>query len=258
MSFIYKEEFGQGEPLVMLHGWAMHTGVWRNFAEKLASEYHVTCLDLPGHGRSEQIEPFTLELLVDELVVVLPKQACRVIGWSLGGMVALRLAEKYPEKIKSLSLIASNPHFVKTSTWSGVTSGELDAFTKNIKRNASAGLLRFMSIQVQGASDMKLCLRQAKNALAECALPREGVLIEGLQILRSDDLREALKNLKIPVQMIFGEQDSLVPMSVGGECQTLNPELELQIIEGAGHIPFVSHESNTLSLVRDFFAREGV
>jgi len=69
---IYLETYGKGKPIVLVHGWAMHTGIWREFAKQLALNYQVTCIDLPGHGRSEKIDPFTLERISDELVNIIP------------------------------------------------------------------------------------------------------------------------------------------------------------------------------------------
>ena len=58
MSKIHIETFGTGQPIVLVHGWAMHTGIWRDFAITLSNFYRVICVDLPGHGRSEAIADF--------------------------------------------------------------------------------------------------------------------------------------------------------------------------------------------------------
>jgi pimeloyl-[acyl-carrier protein] methyl ester esterase len=252
---IYKETYGQGEPVVMLHGWAMHSGLWRAFAEQLAVGRQVICLDLPGHGRSDTVQPYTLEVLVDELALALPEKPCHLVGWSLGGALALCLAEKYPHKVKSLILIASNPHFLSTQDWPGVAPNILTEFANNIQKNASVTLLRFMGLQVQGVPDMKVCLKQIKEALQECAFPRLEVLMGGLQVLKNADLRGALSALTLPVQMILGEYDSLVPAQLSEQCESLAPRIEMHVIEGAGHVPFISHKQQVLTLVRDFLLR---
>ncbi len=87
----------QGKPIVLVHGWAMHTGIWREFAKQLAQNYRVTCIDLPGHGRSEAIDPFTLERISDELVDAIPDPSSCWLGWSLGATVVLDIAARYPE-----------------------------------------------------------------------------------------------------------------------------------------------------------------
>ena len=72
MTKIHLESFGAGKPIVLVHGWAMHSGIWRDFARQLARNYKVICVDLPGHGHSEKIDPFTLEHISDQLVEIIP------------------------------------------------------------------------------------------------------------------------------------------------------------------------------------------
>ena len=117
MSPIYTETHGQGKPVVLVHGWAMHTGMWRSFARRLAERYRVTCVDLPGHGLSGKIDPFTLPLVCEQLARQLPDQASQWLGWSLGGSVALEMVRRYPERVASVVLLASNPRFVQECDW---------------------------------------------------------------------------------------------------------------------------------------------
>ncbi|MCK5356319.1 MAG: pimeloyl-ACP methyl ester esterase BioH [Methyloprofundus sp.] len=255
MTVLHKEIYEQGEPVVMLHGWAMHTGVWREFAEALAVQRQVICLDLPGHGCSESVEPYTLERLVEVIYAELPEQPCTLVGWSLGGAVALRLAEKYPQRIKSLVLIASNPHFIKTDEWQGVPVQALNEFARNVQKNSAQTLLRFLSMQVQQVDDSKSCLKKIKLAMQECVPPGLKVLMAGLTILQTADLRAALGNLKIPAMMILGELDSLVPVLLGKQCRALQAQLQVEVIAGAGHIPFITHPQQVLILIHEFMQR---
>ncbi len=246
---------GQSELIVMLHGWAMHTGIWQGFAERLAGQASVLCIDLPGHGFSDPVESFTLERVVDAVYQVLPEQPCVVLGWSLGGNIALRLAEKYPQRVKSLVLMASNPCFVGRGSWVGVDECVLNAFAANMQKNGAATLLRFMSLQVQGMSDMKACLQKIKMAMQACAMPTDKVLMGGLAILQTVDQRKSLQTINIPVQIILGDQDSLVPEVVAEQCVPLQSSVEIKIIKGAGHVPFMSHEQLVVALVQDFVDR---
>lgn len=255
MTFLHKEVYGQGEAVVMLHGWAMHTGVWRAFAQKLAVNRQVVCLDLPGHGLSESLEPYTLDAVVDVIAAELPEKVCVVVGWSLGGNVALRLAEKYPDRVKSLVLVASNPHFIKTATWPGVHSHILKEFANSLQKNCATTLLRFMSLQVQGKPDAKSSLKRIKMAMQECATPELGVLMAGLKVLQTVNQIKILSRIEIPVLMILGEQDTMVPVQVGEQSRSLTAYVDLKIIAGAGHIPFITDEKQVLSLMQDFMLR---
>src|SRR6185369_2094721 len=83
---------GTGPDLVLLHGWAMHGGVFAEIVPMLAQHYRVHAIDLPGHGRSEYDQDITsLESIVDAIQPHVPHNAI-ILGWSLGGQIALQLA----------------------------------------------------------------------------------------------------------------------------------------------------------------------
>jgi len=253
---LHKEVLGRGEPVVMLHGWGMHSGVWRIFAEAIAAKgYEVSCVDLAGHGKSPQAASYTLEAQVEQVCEILPQKPCHFLGWSLGGSIALRLAEKYPDRISSLSLIASNPVFVASEHWAGMAQADLLAFSENLKVNCQATLLRFLSLQVQGMENRKVILKNLKQIMQTVEAPNAEALAAGLLILKEADLRDSLVSLSLPVQFILGEKDSLVPMKVGQNCQLLQRSCESHIIRQAGHVPFITDEAELVQLVDHFIQR---
>lgn len=81
---LHTESIGTGPDLVLLHGWAMHSGVWNGVRERLARHFRLFLVDLPGHGFSPACEPGTLERVVEMISDILPP-SCMVCGWSLGG-----------------------------------------------------------------------------------------------------------------------------------------------------------------------------
>ena len=252
MIKIHRETFGQGKPIVLVHGWAMHTGIWREFAQCVAQNYQVTCVDLPGHGHSEKIDPFTLEQISAELVNAIPEQHCCWLGWSLGTTVVLDIASRYPERVSALVLLAGNPSFTQTAQWPGIHARLLDDFAGHLHKNCSTTLLRFLSLQVNGLPEHKVFLKALKTAVFECDAPDENTLQGGLDILKQADLRPVLSGLTVPVSAILGGLDTLVPVAVGQKMQQLLPSLELNIIDRAGHVPFLSHNRETLAIISRF------
>jgi pimeloyl-[acyl-carrier protein] methyl ester esterase len=283
---IHLETFGKGKPIVLVHGWAMHTGIWREFARQLAQHYRVTCIDLPGHGRSEKIDPFTLERISDELVNIIPPSppfskgrdeyaSCQIegngqtplfekggaggicwLGWSLGATVVLDIADRYPERVSSLVLLAGNPLYTQTGQWPGMDVSLLDDFADHLNKNCQATLLRFLSLQVSGLPDRKDLLKALKASVFECDAPDAKTLQGGLDILKQADLRTVLSGLDIPVSVILGGLDTLVPAAVGQKMQQLLPDLELNIIDRAGHVPFLSHSRETLAIISRFMDQQ--
>lgn len=251
MIKIHKEVYGQGKAIVLIHGWAMHTGIWRAFARQLAAEYKVICVDLPGHGHSEGIEPYTLDQISAALIKVLPESFC-VLGWSLGATVALNMAKHFPKQINSIILMAGNPRFIKDKGWTGTRVELLESFAKNMQLNCHATLIRFLTLQVYGLPDGGGILSTLKKAFQECDEPEKNVLKSGLDILKNQDLRTEFSAIKCPVSLILGDKDTLVPVQASQDMQKILPAIDINIIPGAGHVPFLSHQTQVVKAINGF------
>ena len=249
MSHIHAEIYGQGRPLVMLHGWAMHSGVWRDFARLLAKHCQVICLDLPGHGRSDAIEPFTLETVSETLLEAIPVERFCLLGWSLGATVAMKMAERSPERVEKLLVLAGNPRFVQDADWPGVRPGTLDGFSALLKSDLNQTLVRFLALQVNGLAHGKQLLQILKKALQEYSAPPAEVLQAGLDVLKTSDLRECMLSTRIPTAMIMGGKDLLVPAESALKVAQGNPNVDVKILESAGHAPFLSHPDQLLAAI---------
>lgn len=249
---IHKEVYGQGKLLVLIHGWSMHTGIWRTFARQLSQHYQVICLDLPGHGLSETVEPYTLECISEALIEVLPESSFSVLGWSLGASVAITMARLYPQRVDSLILLAGNPRYVQQGEWAGINPKLLDDFANNLSLNCSATLLKFLALQVNSLPDAKSILQELKKAMLECNPPDKDVLQSGLDILKQADLRADFIALNCPVSIIQGDKDPLVPVQASRDMQKIQPASELNVIADAGHVPFLSHPSQVIEIIKRF------
>ncbi len=252
MIKIHKEVYGHGKTIVLIHGWAMHTGIWRTFAQQLAQHYQVICLDLPGHGLSETVEPYTLEKIGKSLIEVLPKSPFCLLGWSLGASVALLMAKKYPDQIDSLIILSGNPRFIREKGWAGMRIELLEGFAKNMQQNCKLTLIRFLTLQVYGLPDGRGVLSELKQALLESDAPDQSVLQGGLGILKQADLRDCFTSLTCPIKIIQGEKDTLVPVQACLDMKEIRPACEVNIIPDAGHLPFVSHSSQVIEAITNF------
>ena len=105
---------GQGPELVLLHGWAMHSGIWGGLVDVLATGFRVHLVDLPGHGINRHI-PLSRDL--DELACMILSSVPQAIwmGWSLGGLVTLAAALAQPEKVQKAILVSATPSFSEKS-----------------------------------------------------------------------------------------------------------------------------------------------
>ncbi len=250
--------YGTGKPIVLVHGWAMHSGIWGDFAQQLAHSHRVICVDLPGHGQSSVLEPFELAAISAALASTVANEAACWLGWSLGATVALDFAHRYPERVSSLVLLSGNPCFCRspvaslTTAWPAMNDQVLQQFAEQLRDNSQATLLRFLALQVLGSDHYKRLLAELKQSTAACPPPDSATLAGGLAILKQADLRAALADLVIPVMAILGGRDTLVPVAVGEAMRQIQPLLQVQVLDKAAHAPFLSHPQAVLALVRDF------
>lgn len=235
------EHKGSGPDLVMLHGWSMHSGVWHELADRLAQRFSLHLVDLPGHGLSDwQQGGFELDNLLPELAAKTPQSAVWM-GWSLGGLLSLAMAQRYPQKIAKLILMASTPCFVQADDWPcAMDAAIFEQFAASLDDNQQQTLQRFLMLQAKGADKSRETIRQLSQQLAQQHSPDPQALHAGLDCLLSLDMRQALAGLACPSQLILGTRDTLIPQSLPAQAKQLNSALELVSIESAGHAPFIA------------------
>jgi pimeloyl-[acyl-carrier protein] methyl ester esterase len=252
---LHGETRGSGPDLVLLHGWGTHGGVWGNFARRLAASHSVHVLDLPGHGLGAWQPGVTPEGLVSALSRQTPAGAVW-LGWSLGGTLAALLAAAQPERVRGLVLLACNPCFVRRSDWPwGMDPEVFEAFAAGIAADPGAGLRRFAGLLCQGLDDPRPALKTLRERLDARPAPDPRALAQGLEWLRRLDVRPALARLTCPVLLLGGERDALVPRSALEARTAANPAIRAGQIAGASHVPFLSHEEDTLAELHPFLDR---
>lgn len=253
MTLLHTETHGTGPDLVLIHGWGLHGGIWQPLVDALKDRYRLTVIDLPGHGRSMlPAGGFDLNRLSQLLIDAAPANATW-IGWSLGGMAALNAVLHWPQQIDKVVMVAAQPQFIKSDEWPHATPGNsLAMFTESLVYNTEATLKRFVGLQLRGTAEEKEMLRQVRAIVDERALPQGEALRLGLEILKSANLRPHLNQLQRPLQFILGERDMLVPVQCAEMIHSLMPRAHIDIMPGAGHIPFLSHTEEFLQLLLPF------
>lgn len=243
---------GAGPDLMMLHGWGMHAGIWEPVVESLATRFRLHLYDLPGHGHSAS-QGFTLDSVCTALAATAPAQAYW-LGWSLGGMVAVEFAARYPQRVMRLALAASNPQFVASADWPQAMAPELLAeFAQSLSEDYAATLNRFLGLVARGAADNAV-LRMLRQAVKAAPAPTSAGLRSGLDILRTADLRAHIAELCMPTLLLAGARDTLVPITALRDLAARHPHLRLLEFARAGHAPFISHPQAFVAALAEFFA----
>jgi len=252
---LYVETQGSGAPLVLLHGWGMHGGMWQPLAQRLAQGFQVHSVDLPGHGYSTVNGEGGLQTL-DGIVAELAAQFCgtlTVCGWSMGGQIALSWARLYPQQVQRLVLVASTPCFVEREDWSfGMAQDTLQHFAAELEQNHAATLRRFLALQLRGSENERGLLQQSREQLFARGEPDMEALRSGLGILRDTDLRAVLHDILQPTLLIFGERDLITPPAAAKYIAQALPRGSMVSIKGAAHAPFLSHLEIFIEQMLDF------
>lgn len=249
---LHIEVRGQGAPLVLLHGWGMHGGVWAGVTDELARQHQLHVVDLPGYGGSAALAPCTLETLAARLIDALPAHF-DVCGWSLGGQVALTMARLYPEQVSRLVTVGTNPCFVTRADWpQGIQREVLQLFAESLVNDYEGTLKRFLALQARGDESARAVLARLRELLFVRGRPDQAVLEAGLTILLNADLRSTVPDITQRALVIHGSHDALAPMAAGEWLAQHLPDGHLCRISGASHAPFLSHRVEFVSALTDF------
>lgn len=245
---------GSGTPLVMLHGWAMHGGVFSPLVARLESRFELHLVDLPGHGRSRESGlPLQLDAIADEVAARTPAAAW--LGWSLGGLVALHAAQSLPASVQLLVMLGASPRFVRAPDWPhGMDASVFLGFAADLQRDYPATIDRFLMLEAQGSDHLREDIRLLREQVFAFGQPRPASLLDGLARLQDSDLRAGLPLLAMPSLWIAGRRDRLVSPASMQESARLSGGQFVRI-EHAGHAPFLSHaEAVADAIVRQLAA----
>ncbi len=213
---------GTGQPLVLIHGFGVSGHIWHRVIPFLAREYQVFVVDLPGYGQSTYSEtraPWQLREmapLLGKWLQAMGLTKVHLVGHSMGGAIAIHLASHAPELVKTLTLI--------------------DAAGIPFRSPFPALALRSVRSFVQrknGAYPLPLVYDMLK--------PRLRLFWRSARQIASEDFRAEIATLSMPTLILWGEQDLLVPISLGYELYEAMPHAIFVSIPGSGHRPMLAH-----------------
>ena len=257
MMRLYIETRGTGPSIVLLHGWGMNLRVFDTLATALARDHAVTAIDLPGHGRSPWRAGLTPESAADLLLEALPERAA-LLGWSLGGQLALCMAARCPERVERLVLVASTPRFTKHADWPhGLEPAALQRVAAGMTRAPGPMLEEFLALQVRGGAASEATLATLRQALADGGAARREALSAGLQWLADTDLRARARALHLPVLLLSGQNDRVTPPGAARAFAALLPQARAVELRRAAHALLLSHRDALLAELRAFLATAG-
>lgn len=230
---------GKGQRLVCIHGWGLSARVWGPIVDEWAGSLAVQTVDLPGHGDSPA-GAAGLQNWTEALLASIDGPAV-LMGWSLGGLVALDAARCCPEAVRGLVLVATLPRLLRSEDWPwGMHADAVTATGRGLERDFEATLQGFLNQQVLSEPGAAALLRQLQPSLF-AQQPDPAGLAAGLDILREADLRADLASMTCPTLAIAGERDRIAhPDGMAWMAEQM-PQAEFWRVPGAAHAPFWSH-----------------
>lgn len=249
-SALQFESEGHGTPLVFIHGWGLNSGVWQPLKEQLKTDFQVITVDLPGFGlnANHEMSPYTLNAISEKIQAVVTQPAV-YIGWSLGGLVATRIAMTKPESTLALVTIASSPCFIETADWPGIKPAVLASFHQQLATSTEKTIAGFLRIQALGSPHVRHDIKQLHQLILQYPQPNRQTLDDSLALLESEDLRDELANITVPFLRLYGRLDSLVPKNVAEQVALLAPASRQFTFDQASHAPFISHPDEFYQLL---------
>jgi pimeloyl-ACP methyl ester carboxylesterase len=258
---LYYEASGQGEPLVLVHGgWSDHDN-WQLVAPALAESFLVVAYDRRRHGQSERVHHGTRRDQEDDLaslIEVLDRGPAHVVGTSFGGSIALGLAARRPDLLRSV--IAHEPPLMS------VVTGDRDVqpLLEQVQVAVQSVLARLAQGHVEEAARQFVEeVALGPGAWEQLPEPLRETMIDSAPAFAAEQQDPAwasvdpaaLARIEVPVLMSKGTQSPpWFPGIVAKLAESIDGA-ELHTYQGAGHAPHITHPDGYLAAVTDFLAR---
>lgn len=250
-------EAGTGPPLLLLHGWCFSSQVFAEALAAFSADYRVLAPDLPGHGAADPATDYGFAALAAELrewLAALSLDRIRLLGWSLGGQVALELAAALPpEQVARLLLVAVTPRFCAAADWPhGLPEGQVRALERQLHRDYPAALKDFRERMLVG-EELPPARRQRIAALSGPP-PAPAAALATLAALRREDQRRCLAAVDCPTLVQHGELDAIALPGAARALAEAIPGARLERLPGIAHAPFLSRSDEVFAQWRTFLA----
>jgi pimeloyl-ACP methyl ester carboxylesterase len=262
---LHVETHGTGDPILLVHGFGANIYSWRHLVGPLARHHQVLAVDLKGFGASPKPADAAYSVhdqarLLGDLIVARRLTGATVVGHSLGGGVALAtalaLARGTPDAIRRLVLIDTIA-FDQTLPW----------FIRVLR---TRGLGELAIALVPPALQVRLVLGYAfhdrrlitDDVVAAYAAPmrdpaaRRALVATARQLIPPDmeAFTRQYPRIDVPVLLLWGRQDRVVPVALGHRLCAALPHAELRVLEGCGHVPHEEEPAATLDAIERFLA----
>lgn len=238
------ERRGGGTPLVLLHGFPLDHHLWEEVAPLVEDEFDVILPDLRGFGDSTIVDsPYGMDDYASDIASLLDHlniQRAAIVGHSMGGYVALAFARRYPERLSGLGLVSTQVLADPPERKEGRYKSAADVAANGIGSVVEAMTPKFTADE-----------RLQSYARASMERQQPAAYIGALKAMAERvDFTNLLSSFHVPVVVIHGDSDSLIPIDRAREVKEALPQAHLVEIPGAGHMPMMEAKERTAEALK--------
>jgi pimeloyl-ACP methyl ester carboxylesterase len=242
---------GEGQPLVLLHGWPADSREWRRQVEGLSDEFTVVAWDAPGAGRSsDPPETFRLADWADCLtgfIQALGLGPAHMGGLSWGGGLALELYARHPEVIRSLILVSAY------AGWGGsLPAEEVERRLQLMVRNSELPPTEWASALVETLLTDRATKYMVEEVTTIVSDLHPVATRRALRAFAEADLREVLPRIDVPTLLLYGEEDVRAPRRVWEPMHSRIPASQIVLVPEVGHMIDIEAAERFNAEVRGF------
>lgn len=246
------QRYGAGEPVLLVHGLGARADLWQNQISILSRAYQIFVIDVRGFGRSvllEQQPSFTIDDLADDVDAICAHYGLRdinFVGTSMGGFIGQKLALAHPGLCRTLTLCftacrSGIPPDVVQSRIDALKHLSMFDFGKMVARQALSqqapeALVTWLATMI-GKNDQRIYSYHLQEIIAKFSACEDAAKIN------------------VPVLVISGQEDKVIPADLGRELHDRLPQSEFHLIEGVGHIGYAERPAQFNALLLDFLAK---
>lgn len=224
--------------IVFLPGWGFDASILHAMGASLMPKCYF--VNLPEISD----KTYGINEVLEKLIIQVPN-ASILVGWSLGGLLAINLCSAFSDKFTKLILIASTPKFITTSGWPGISVREANHFMNTAQKDIQKTLTRLLKLAEYPFAGLDL-----DNYLNR-SLSLKNLLFY-LEFLMNTDYRDAYHSLTIPILHLFGGKDAIVSASTMTALKSTSSHATFKQIKEAGHLPFITHFVTTQKAIKEF------
>jgi len=223
----------------MLHGWGFPATVFSSLIDKLEADFYVRAPDRPGYAGNTDIS--------DSYDITRLDSPSLLVGWSLGGLAALQLALRQPDKVTGLVLLATTPCFVNRPDWTlGMDKAVFDTFHKLVTDDPAIAMQQFVRLNAGRKPD-----RQSTTVLSDLSgKVTPHALQHGMSELAETDLRDAVAEIDLPVLLLHAADDRVVPAAASCWLQGNIPNARRLEFQSGGHAFFLQQTNVVAEHIR--------